>query len=220
MRTLRALRLLSGAALLLLVCAHSADAHRLDEILQTARISLEPGEVVVELDFTPGVEVAEQVQQAIDRDRDGHFSAQEAAAFATSMVENLQFEVDGVPRPLRLDHYRAPSEEEILTGVGVLRMRASAAMPALREGQHLLRFGNSYRQDISVYLVNALIPRDDRFRITGQRRDSLQRQFDMDFVVTPETAGFDSVALLPLLGFGFAGGLYWVSSKLKSAPGI
>jgi hypothetical protein len=34
-----------------------------------------------------------------------------------------------------------------------------------------------------VYLINALIPSNDRIRITGQSRDTLQNEFKMEYKI-------------------------------------
>jgi hypothetical protein len=68
-------------------------------------------------------------------------------------------------------------------GTGVIRLRAAATMPRLGSGRHALRFRNAHRSEMGVYLVNALVPADDRIEITGQRRDFLQHELTIDLRV-------------------------------------
>src|SRR4051812_3412896 len=56
---------------ILLVFAGSASAHRLDQYLQATRLSLAADQVGVEIDLTPGVEVAPAVFALINTDHDG-----------------------------------------------------------------------------------------------------------------------------------------------------
>ena len=46
---------------ILLAFSQSASAHRLDQYLQATRLSLEKNQVGVEIDLTPGVEVAQAI---------------------------------------------------------------------------------------------------------------------------------------------------------------
>jgi hypothetical protein len=71
-------------------------------------------------------------------------------------------------------------------GTGVIRLRAAATMPRLGSGRHALRFRNAHRSEMGVYLVNALVPTDDRVEIAGQRRDSLQHELTIDLRVQHE----------------------------------
>src|SRR4051812_12693540 len=103
MTTERGLRAGPDAALafLLVLCFSDAlSAHRRDEYLQAARIDVEPNRVDVELDLTPGIEVADSWIDAIDRDRDGRLSDGERQKFVARAVEALALDVDG--RALRM----------------------------------------------------------------------------------------------------------------------
>jgi hypothetical protein len=60
---------LNGTAVMLLVLSpHWAEAHRLDEVVQGAYLAVAPGEVRLELDVSPGVEVASALLQVLDAD--------------------------------------------------------------------------------------------------------------------------------------------------------
>src|SRR5580765_8182089 len=73
--TERSLPAVRGTALAVALAAAvtlgtAASAHRRDEYLQAARLAVEPGRVDLELDLTPGIEVAEAIIADIDGDRD------------------------------------------------------------------------------------------------------------------------------------------------------
>jgi len=68
-------------------------------------------------------------------------------------------------------------------GVGTIRIEA-VAVCASGPGQHVLSYQNNHRNDISVYLVNALLPASRNIEITAQRRDPLQRGIQLAFTVT------------------------------------
>src|SRR5215472_19264685 len=77
-------------------------AHRLDEYLQAACVTIDPDRVQVELDLTPGVAVAEKVWSAIDLDRDGRISAAEAQAYSERVLADLSLDLDGTPLATRV----------------------------------------------------------------------------------------------------------------------
>ena len=77
--------------LALLAFPSAVFAHRLDEYLQATLVAIEPGDVRLQINLTPGVEVAEQVLAQIDRDRDGAISRNEAAAYAELLKRDLTF---------------------------------------------------------------------------------------------------------------------------------
>src|SRR5207249_2943739 len=90
-------------------------------------------------------------------------------------------------------------------GEGVIRLRAAATIPNVSLGRHHLRFAATHRPDIGVYMVNALVPADERIGITGMSRDMLQREFDLDYSISPAKRGIEMAAVLPpLLGLALA----------------
>lgn len=195
----------------------TADAHRLDEYLQATRISIERDRVVAEINLTPGAAVADDVFAAIDGDRNEKISPIEGAAYADHVVRSLSLDIDGELHSLALDTYSIPSLADMRRGEGVIRLRATARPPAASSGRHRLSFANTHRSDISVYLINALIPTDDRIRITGQSRDMLQHEFKMDYAVSEGEgdAGL-AAALPPLLGLMLAAGVYAVARRANA----
>jgi hypothetical protein len=159
-------------------------AHRLDEYLQAARIAIEADRVVVELDLTPGVAVGPSVLSAIDGDRDGAITDAEGEEYARRVVDALVLQVDGRPVRPTLEGRSMPAWRDVADGTAAIRLQASAMLPSLASGRHALFFRNVHRSDIGVYLVNALVPADERIAIGRQRRDPLQREVTIDFRVT------------------------------------
>jgi hypothetical protein len=157
------------------------DAHRLDEYLQAARVSIEAGRVSVELDLTAGVAVAPAVFGMIDTDGNGDITSREADVYAGHVVGTLVLRVDGQRLNPRLDRRQTPDWREFREGTGAIRLSASAALPALAEGAHQLFFANTHRSDIGVYLANALVPVDRRIEIAGQRRDVAQHELTIEY---------------------------------------
>jgi hypothetical protein len=178
----------------------SVSAHRLDELLQAARIAVEPGHVALELSLTPGAAVAESVIREIDADRNGNFSEVEKQAYAAGALGALVLRLDDEP-PLRMSMSASavPDAAALRTGDGVIVLRAVSEVAPLPAGSHRLFFRNEHAPAHTVYLANALVPDSDRVAITGQQRDGDQRALTIEFAITPETAESSS---RPWVGLG------------------
>ena len=70
-------------------------------------------------------------------------------------------------------------------GHGIIRVKASAGIAPLQPGAHALTLTNSHLPKVSVYLVNALVPKDRTIQIKKQTRDELQRDYRLQFTVNP-----------------------------------
>jgi len=211
-RTLR----LVFIAILGLAFSRIADAHRLDEYLQATRISIEDGRIVVEMNLTPGAAVAENVIAAIDGNHDGEISSAECAAYASDVVGSVSLDIDGEGRSVVVDKYRFPSTAEMRRGEGVIRLYATASIPAAATGHHRLVFANRHRSDIGVYLVNALVPVDDRIRIKAQSRDFLQREYEVEYVVDSNASSASAASISSMAGLTLAAAIYTASRRRKS----
>lgn len=169
--------------LLLALVAH-AFAHRLDEYLQAARVSVSTNRIDVSIDLTAGVAVADQVLAVIDTDRTGHISEDEAAAYAQSVLKHIRVLLDEKPLTLLVESASFPALHEIKSGQGVIRIKAAVPVEPLAAGRHSLSLTNAHLPSISVYLVNALVPKDHSIQITKQTRDELQKHYRLEFGLT------------------------------------
>ena len=163
------------------IVSTTLSAHRRDEYLQAARLAIDPDRVQIELDLTPGIAVAEVVLAEIDRDADGSISAAEVRAYAERVLSAIALDVDGMPLGVELVDSDFPTTDTVRRGEGTTRIHAVALMPGLVDGLHHLRYRNTYRSDIGVYLANALVPASDRVTVAAQRRDVDQRDLVVDY---------------------------------------
>ena len=173
---------------MVLTTAGSSFAHRRDEYLQATRLAIDPDRVQIELDLTPGIAVAESVLADVDLDRNRSISAGEADAYCARLLSAMVVDVDGRPLALALTSSAFPDVGAMMTGEGTMRLQAVAAMPRLSGGTHRLRYRNSHRSDIAVYLVNALVPASDRVAVAAQRRDVDQRDVTIEYTLRPDAA--------------------------------
>ncbi len=197
-----------GALALVLVAGGWSSAHRRDEYLQAARLAIDPDRVQIELDLTPGIAVAESVLAEVDLDRNRSISAGEAGAYCARLLSAMAVDVDGRPLVLALTGSTFPDAGAMMTGEGTMRLQAVAAMPRLSGGTHHLRYRNSHRSDIAVYLVNALVPASDRVAVASQRRDVDQRDVTIEYTLRAEAATRVRGGLMVAI----AGTLIWITT--------
>jgi len=167
---------------ILLIFAPGASAHRLDEYLQATRLSLAANQIGVEIDLTPGVDVAQAIFAMVNTDHDGTISPSEAARYANQVVRETALEIDGHRSRLDVLRYEFPSFQEMSAGEGTIRIYARAIWRG-SAGAHRLVYQNNHKTDLGVYLVNALRPGTPAIEITEQRRDPYQRGMNLAFVL-------------------------------------
>jgi hypothetical protein len=172
---------LALAVMTVVIASTRLSAHRRDEYLQAARLAIDPDRVQIAVDLTPGIAVAEGVLTDIDRDGNRSISAAEARAFSERVLSAIALDVDGMPLRVELVDSAFPAIDIMRRGEGTTRIHAVAPMPHLADGLHHLRYRNTYRSDIGVYLANALVPDSDRVTVAAQRRDVDQRDLLVDY---------------------------------------
>lgn len=192
-----------------------ASAHRLDEYLQAARVSLEGTHLTLEMDLTPGASIADEIIALIDRDSNDRISPIEARAYAERVLEDVVFDLDGRPVAMTLEYVEAPSTEEIRHGMGALQLRAvgNVQPAAIWQRQRHLHFRNNHRPASSVYLVNALIPSDTGVSVVSQTRDAKQREARIEYSVALQW-----VKYLYWPVFGLVLGGVWLMKGRASSP--
>ena len=141
--------------LALLAFPSAVFAHRLDEYLQATLVVIEPGEVRLQINLTPGVDVAEQVLALIDCNRDSVISKSEITAYAESLKRDLIVRLDQRNVELKLTASDFPEPTELRTGLGIIQMEFSVKPSSLAAGVHKLTLENRHLPGLSVYLFNA-----------------------------------------------------------------
>jgi hypothetical protein len=202
-RSLRVTRTLGAALVLAVALTGSASAHRLDECLQAARIAVEPDHLVLELDLTPGVTVAETLLEDIDADGDGALSTTEQDAYVRRVSGLLQLAVDGHRLAITNASASFPDMAALRRGEGTITMRSEIRLGSLAGGEHRVQFRNDYRTGVSVYLANALVPASDRVAVTAQHRTADQRNVTIEYRLHEERSqplAAWALAALALLG--------------------
>lgn len=219
------MRIILALSMALLASA-VGDAHRLDEYLQASRVSVERARIVLDLALTPGVAVAANVIEHVDRDDDGQIALFEAESYGREVLGDLTASLDGASLTMTLLRVEVPTAGELRDGTGTIRIEA-AANADQSFGRHYLTLENHHRPDESAYLANALMPTTSGISIVQQARDSRQQTFRLEYEIGP-SAGSGVVWLLvagavlarPLRGIGrrFAPGRALLSLPFPSVP--
>ncbi len=169
-------------AMLCVAMGASLFAHRRDELLQAARVAVEPDRVRLEISLTPGIEIAEAFVAEIDEDGDLRLSEAEQQAHAARVLGRVALRVDdSVALRLRLTGARFPSVVALRSGEAAIALEIEAALPSLSPGAHRLFFRNDRTAADTVFLANALVPESNRVAVTGQERDFHQRRLTVSF---------------------------------------
>jgi hypothetical protein len=170
-----------AAAAILLLSGTPALAHRLDEYLQGALLSIESSRVQGQITLTPGVAVLPAVLAEIDTDADGVLSETERRAYTGHVLRDLSVTIDGRRLTLRLLSMQFPTIGEMKDGRGGIQIEFGADLP--RGGPHRrLVFRNDHQGRIAAYQVNCLVPRDPNIRIVGQKRNYSQSLYQVEYV--------------------------------------
>jgi hypothetical protein len=162
-----------------------AEAHRLKGLLQATLVSLEPDRVRLEMELTPGIDIAPGLIGKLDRKQSGRISKAEGNAHALGVVGKLALSIDDTQLNPALVETWFPLTEAMTGGLGSIRIVVEAKLTKLAPGAHEIRLQNDYEPGISDYLVNALVPVSARIKITGQKRDSRQREYRLSFTLAP-----------------------------------
>jgi hypothetical protein len=197
------------------IAAPGLAAHRRDELLQAARIAFDATRLDVELDLTPGTEVAAAVIADADLDRNGTLTVVEQSAYCRRVTAAISLDLDGEPLQLQRRTCTFAPLERIRTGEGAIQLQLTAALPPQLIGNHQVLFRNRFQPDGSVYLANALVPASDRVAVTAQHRDADQRSLAIDCRIQPGP----SSRLPPWLPGAMAGGALTVIVILRRRDG-
>jgi nickel/cobalt transporter (NicO) family protein len=175
-------------AVFLVILTAGARAHRLDEYLQAARLSLAHERIAVELDLTPGVSIAPAILSTIDRDTDRIISPQEARAYAQTVLSEVALSLDGRAVVVTLDRVEVPPAGDLRAGLGTIELRASGTIERLAAGRHELQFRNDHHPESAAYLINALAPGNAAVRVASQHRDPMQREGRIEYEIAPASS--------------------------------
>lgn len=165
--------LTSGFALFL-VFLSLAFAHRLDEYLQAALLSVDRDHVQVNLRLNRGVAVFGQVLGAIDTNGDEFIFSSEQRVYIKSIMDELSLKAYRWALVLRALSPNFPSLDEMKLVKGKIHFQLIPDLPPGGGRRHELGFENHHQSGISVYLVNSLVPIDENTEMAAQGPNETQ----------------------------------------------
>ncbi len=142
------------AALAVLLSARRAHAHA-EHLGQSAYLTVSDRAADLELEVSPGAQVAAAFARLADRDGDGVLSETEKTAVGNAVLRDLLLVVDGRTVPFTLLGVSAPPLAVLATGEAALGLRAHAPLAPLAGGTHRVTFTNRYAPVRSAYLAHA-----------------------------------------------------------------
>ena len=176
-------RILLVVALLVPALPVRTVAHQLDEYLQAARIAFARDRIVLEIDLTPGANIAGEIVAALDSDGNGVVQPLEARVYGQAVVGDFDLSFDGQPVHLTLEAIEVPAVAEMRRGVGTIQLTVAGAIGGVRAGTRHVRFTNRHHPAKSAYLANALVSADRDVQVVAQRRDYRQQQIDVEYKI-------------------------------------
>jgi len=165
-------------------------AHQLDEYLQATLVSIEPSEIRLDINLTPGVAIADKVIRLIDGNHDQVISTNEALAYAELLRRDLGAGLDGKKLKLELAASAFPEFSELGTGWGIIQIEYVLKCPSLTAGHHSLALKNRHLPSISAYLLNATQPAASSIQISAQKRNDTQSAGEIVFNFRPPPSAF------------------------------
>jgi hypothetical protein len=172
-----------------LAMAVRSEAHVLDQYVQASRIDVRSDGLTLEIDLTPGIEIAQQLFLRINTDRDGRISDAEGLAYARQVLNDLVMTVDDQRIALMVAQCAYPTFEQMRAGVGTIHLKLAGPASLQRAGDHQIFFRNLHQVERAIYVVNALVPASPDIAIAGQYRDRLQREVRIDVTVGSRDRG-------------------------------
>ena len=172
----------AAALCALMATAAPARAHRLDEYLQATVVDVSRQHITLTLRLTPGVEVAPGVIRQIGGNGDSAPSAAAWQGYGATITRGLSLALNGRALPLRVVATAFPAPAAMRAGNGVMTLRLEAAV-ALAPGVYHLAYANHNAGPDTVYLVNALLPRDPALHAIRQQRTPDQSSYQLDFTL-------------------------------------
>jgi hypothetical protein len=198
----------------------AAFAHVLDEYLQATLVAIEPGEVRLQINLTPGVEVADKILTRIDRNRDGVVSKAEAATYSELLKRDLTVRLDGRETELKLTESNIPAPAELRTGHGIIQVEFMITPGSFSAGRHWLVFENRHFNSLGAYLFNAGRPRSASIQIARQNRNANQSTGEIEFAYDAPSHSSNAigpVALFAVILLAMAAAAWRIRTSSRSS---
>ena len=162
-----------------------ASAHPVDEVVQGAYLTVAPGQLRLELDLTPGTEVAGAVLKRLDANGDRRISDAEARAFGERVLRQSTLTVDGKAAAWRLERVDTPSYADLEQSTPTLKIYATATRPD-RAAPQAFSYENRYQPAKSQWIANVFLQPGGggRYRVIGQQHTGDGRGLTVNYAAS------------------------------------
>ena len=160
-----------------------AQAHPVDEVVQGAYLTLAPGTVQLELDITPGSQVADTVLKGLDSNSDSKITDAEAKGYARKVLAQSTLKLGGAAVAWTLDKVEVPPYADLKTGNAILKIYALAQRPD-SAGAQTLSYQNRYQPARSQCIANVFMQPAAgwQYQVTGQSHSDDGRQLSVKYM--------------------------------------
>ncbi len=161
-----------------------AGAHPVDEVVQGAYLTLAPGVVRLELEITPGPQVADSVLKVLDANANGTITNTEARAYAVKVLKQSTLKLNDVAAVWTLDRVEVPPYRNLTIGSDTLKIYATARRTDTA-GAQTLSYQNRYQPAKGQWTANVfLLPGAGwQYGVTGQTRSNDGQQLAVNYTV-------------------------------------
>ena len=161
--------------LLAVAMAQAAAAHPVDEVVQSAYLMITPERLRLQLEITPGPEVAATVLRSLDANHDHLLTRAETRAFGERVLRQTVLAIDRKVVAWRFDQIGVPSYAMLEQQAGTIQLFADAPLVQNRKRRNL-SFRNGYRPARGPTTTN-IFALPGTYTFTGQRRSDDGRVF-------------------------------------------
>lgn len=159
--------------------ATSLHAHRLEGLVQSSLVEVEPSQIKVQVTLLPGIDIAPGIKALLDPDADGEFSEPESRAWARQFMAGQTVAVDGQSLPLTVHNVRSSPLPDLTGGHAEIVIDYTAELGKLAHGRRTLVCANHYEPIPCTYQCNGLVPMVPGVRINSHRRDASERELTL-----------------------------------------
>jgi len=170
--------------------ASTLHAHRLEGLIQSSLVEVEPSQIKVRVTLIPGMDIAPKIKALLDPNGDGEFSQTESKAWAEQFMARQWVTVDGQTLPLTVQNVRSSPLPELTEGHAEIDIDYTAELGKLAQGQRTIVCANRYEPIPCIYQCNGIVPKTPGVRIDNHRRDVGQQELTLavDFSEAPAPA--------------------------------
>src|SRR5262249_15193342 len=113
----------------------------------------------------------------------------EGDRYGRAVIKQLALAIDNEALKLQFQDATFDPVPELRSGTGNIRLNVRAPLRTIQLGEHVVSFENRHQPELSVYLLNAVLPKTMAIRILKQERNENQSSGKIHFLFEPAARG-------------------------------